>query len=65
MVLNILCLTELEPVRPINSCSHCPSHQTYRGTIIPAVDRICVGVSPGEVSLSPTENSEKVHGYCL
>lgn len=25
------------------------SHQTYTGTIIPAVDRICVGVSPGEV----------------
>lgn len=25
------------------------SYQTYTGTIIPAVDRICVGVSPGEV----------------
>lgn len=25
------------------------SCQTYTGTIIPAVDRICVGVSPGEV----------------
>lgn len=25
------------------------SWQTYTGTIIPAVDRICVGVSPGEV----------------
>lgn len=26
--------------------------QTYKGTIIPAVNRICVGVSPGEVCLA-------------
>lgn len=26
--------------------------QTYKGTLIPAVNRICVGVSPGEVCLA-------------
>lgn len=45
-------------MKPINTYSP-SSHQTYRGTIIPAVDRICVGVSPGEVSLCHTENSFK------
>lgn len=30
--------------------------QTYKGTIIPAVNRICVGVSPGEVCQNLLQN---------